>query len=57
LVSGINCDIALPALLVDVAAPGFSGIGLKIGSLLVIGRGPGPFIGPARGRNWRQILF
>jgi hypothetical protein len=38
LVSGIDYDVALAALLVDVAAPGLSGIGLQIGSLLVIGR-------------------
>src|SRR5438067_6646129 len=57
LVPGIDSDIALPALLVDVAAPGFGGIGLQIGTLFAIGRRPRPFVGPAGGRNWRQILL
>jgi hypothetical protein len=57
LVSGIDCDIALAALFIDVAAPGFSGIGLKIGTLFAIGHAARPFVGPPGRRDWRQILF
>jgi hypothetical protein len=56
LVSRIGRDIALTALLVDVAVPGFRRIGLKIGIMLGFG-GTRPFVGSTGGRHRRQILF
>ena len=57
LVSGIDSDVALPALLVDVSVPGFGRIGLKIGTVFHIRCGARPFVGAAGGGHWRQILF
>jgi hypothetical protein len=49
LVSGIDSDVALPALLVDVSVPRFGRIGLKIGTVFHIRCGARPFVRAAGG--------